>query len=79
MRQVAEWLGAPGAQLLSPTARHGDVSAGLMPRVGTGGNLVSDAHVAALAVEHRVTVVSYDSDFGRFHGVRWQTPEDILR
>jgi predicted nucleic acid-binding protein len=39
-----------------------------------GGNLVSDAHLAALAVEHRCTVVSYDNDFSRFDGVLWEQP-----
>lgn len=79
MGQVAEWLGAPGAVLVGPTARHADVLSGLLVQVGTGGNLVNDGHLAALAVEHRATVVSYDGDFGRFDGVRWQTPDDLLR
>lgn len=78
IRQVAEWLNAPGAVLVSPTARHVDVLGGLMDRLGTGGNLVNDGHVAALAIEHRATVVSYDSDFGRFEGVTWQTPDALV-
>lgn len=83
MQQVIEWLGAPGAQLITPTPRHADVLAGLLVRVGAGGNLVNDAHLAALAIEHRATIVSYDSDFGRFgggrfDGVRWHTPDDLL-
>lgn len=75
---VTAWLGAPGAQLISPTARHGDIIAEMLRRVGTGGNLVNDAHLAALAVEHRGVVVSYDTDFGRFEGIRWCTPEALL-
>lgn len=78
MGQVADWLNAPGAQLISPTPRHVDVIAKLVGGVGTAGNLINDAHLAALAVEHRGTIVSYDSDFGRFDGVRWQTPENLL-
>lgn len=39
-----------------------------------GGNLASDAHLAALALEHHATVVSYDNDFSRFKGVRWRSP-----
>lgn len=77
-RQVSEWMTAPGAVVIGPTPRHVDVLAGLLARVGAGGNLVNDAHLAALALEHRGTIVSYDSDFGRFDGVRWQTPEAIL-
>ena len=76
--QVADWLNAPGAVLLSPTPRHIDVLGGLLDRIGAGGNLVNDGHLAALAIEHRATVVSYDSDFGRFDGVTWQTPDDLL-
>ena len=78
MRQVAEWSGAPGAVLIGPTPRHVDVLDRLLASVGTGGNLVNDGHLAALAVEHRGTVVSYDSDFGRFDGVTWRTPDALL-
>jgi predicted nucleic acid-binding protein len=54
------------------------VVAGLLASVGTGGNLVNDGHLAALAIEHRATVVSYDGDFGRFDGITWQTPDALL-
>lgn len=77
MRQVTDWCGAPGAVLVNPTPRHADILAGMLTKVGTGGNLVNDAHLAALAVEHRAGIVSYDSDFGRFEGVRWDTPEAL--
>lgn len=79
MEQVADWLGAPGAVPIGPTPRHVDVLARLLATVGTGGNLVNDGHLAALAVEHRATIVSYDSDFGRFDGVVWQTPDELVR
>ena len=39
-----------------------------------GGNRVNDAHLAALAVEHRCTIVSFDHDFARFDGVTWEMP-----
>lgn len=78
MGQVADWLGAPGAVLVNPTPRHVDVLSGLLDNVGAGGNLVNDGHLAALAVEHRGTIVSYDNDFGRFGGVTWQTPDALL-
>ena len=76
--QVAAWLGAPGAIVVNPTPRHIDVLAGLLDNVGAGGNLVNDGHLAALAVEHRGTIVSYDNDFGRFGGVTWKTPDALL-
>lgn len=43
-------------------------------QTGTAGNLVSDAHLAALALEHDATVISFDRNFGRFEGVQWELP-----
>lgn len=76
-RQVTDWCSAPGAVVVNPTPRHADVLTGLLSRVGAGGNLVNDSHLAALAIEHRARIVSYDSDFGRFDGVRWETPDTL--
>ena len=56
--------------MVEPTPRHLAVMAGLLAEVGAGGNLVSDAHLAALALENDATLITYDSDFGRFAGVR---------
>lgn len=78
MAQIQDWCGAPSAVLVHPTARHSDVLLELLSHVGAGGNLVNDAHLAALAIEHRASVVTYDSDFGRFGGMRWHTPESLL-
>ena len=75
LRQVREWLAQPPSLLVDPTSRHLGVLAGLLTETGTGGNLVTDAHLAALAVEHGGTVVTYDSDFGRFRGLTWQPPD----
>lgn len=72
--QVEEWLARPSGVVVDPTRRHLPLLAGLVSAVGTGGNLVGDAHLAALALEHDATVVTYDSDFGRFTGVRWEAP-----
>ncbi len=74
MDQVDQWLGARSASLIQPGLRHADLLRQLLDHVGTGGNLVSDAHLAALAIEHKATVMTFDSDFGRFPGVRWETP-----
>lgn len=68
------WVSQPRAVVLHPTARHLSVLGGLLTPAGTGGNLVSDAHLAALAVEHGAQVVSFDADFSRFPGVRWARP-----
>lgn len=78
MRQVTDWCGAPGAVVVHPTPRHPDILARLLTQVGTGGNLVNDAHLATLAIEHRARIVSYDNDFGRFDGVRWDTAETLI-
>lgn len=78
MHQVIDWCAAPTAQMVNPTPRHGDILARLLAQVGTGGNLVSDTHLAALALEHGATIVTYDSDFSRFDGVRSRTPESLL-
>lgn len=72
--RVAAWLAPPTSVVLEPTARHLQVLRGLLVGSGTGGNLTSDAHLAALALEHRATVVTHDADFGRFPGVRWRRP-----
>ena len=78
MRQVRDWCSAPGAVVVGPTPRHAHVLSELLDRVGTGGNLVNDAHLAALAVEHRAGIVSYDSEFSRFDSIRWDTPDALL-
>lgn len=74
MRTVQEWLRQPTASVVEPTARHADILGGLLSAVGTAGSLVSDAHLAALAIEHDAEIVSYDTDFARFPGLRWSRP-----
>lgn len=71
---VDHWLGAPTAVVVEPGARHASLVRDLLRQVGTGGNLVNDAHLAALAIENRGAVVSFDHDFGRFRDVRWERP-----
>ncbi len=74
MDVVRSWLAQPAAVIVGPTPRHVDVLAGLLAETGTAGNLVNDAHLAILAVEHDARLVSFDADFGRFRGVRWEQP-----
>ncbi len=72
---VEAWLGQPTAIVLHPTARHVALLRGLLEPLGTAANLVDDAHLAGLALEHGAELVSFDSDFARFRGVHWRTPE----
>lgn len=75
MDRVDAWLAAPPAVVLEPTIEHGRVLRSLLAPLTTAGNLVNDAHLAALAVEHKCDIVSFDNDFSRFSGVRWHEPE----
>src|SRR5215211_5262788 len=72
--QVEAWLSAPAAFVAEPTARHADLLRGLLRDTGTAGNLTTDAHLAALAIEHGADIVSYDRDFARFTGVQHRLP-----
>lgn len=72
--QVEAWLAAPAAVIAQPTPRHAALFRGLLRDTGTAGNLTTDAHLAALALEHGADLVSYDRDFGRFPGVRHRLP-----
>lgn len=74
MDRVDGWLGADPAVVLVPTSDHARLVRALLATVGSGGNLVNDAHLAALSIEHRCGIVSFDTDFGRFPDVRWQPP-----
>ncbi|MSP60723.1 MAG: type II toxin-antitoxin system VapC family toxin [Myxococcales bacterium] len=73
-RQVEEWLGCDTVWIPEPTAHHGEVLGRLLREGGMRTNLVPDAHLAALAIEHGLTISSCDSDFARFSGVRWENP-----
>jgi uncharacterized protein len=72
--QVETWLTAPAAVVAAPTPRHVALLRGLLRETGTGGNLTTDAHLAALAIEYGADIVSYDRDFGRFPGVVHRLP-----
>ncbi len=72
--QLRDWLTQPQAAVIEPGPRHLDVLSRLLSDLGTGGNLVGDAHLAALSIEHGATIATYDNDFGRFPGVRWERP-----
>lgn len=72
--QVTEWLNHPHVWIPEPTEDHPLVLGQLLSRVHATGNLVPDAHLAAMAIEHGLTVCSADSDFARFPGIDWINP-----
>ena len=69
---VQTWLADPRATVLHPTERHALMLARLLVSAGMGGNLTTDAHLAALAIEHGATLVSFDRDFERFSGLAFE-------
>jgi toxin-antitoxin system PIN domain toxin len=72
--EIQRWLAQPVATVVHPTKRHAAVLRDLLAPLGAGGNLTSDAHLAALAIEHGATLCSHDNDFSRFRGLRWEDP-----
>jgi uncharacterized protein len=71
---VESWLAQPCTTMVHPTERHAVLLRELLVPFGTAGNLTSDAHLAALAIEHGATLCSSDVDFSRFAGLRWMDP-----
>jgi toxin-antitoxin system PIN domain toxin len=68
------WLAQPYVAVLDPGRRHAEILFGLLQSLGTAGNLTTDAHLAALAIEHQAELHSTDADFARFPGLRWTNP-----
>lgn len=71
---VDGWLAQPCVTVVHPTSRHAPVLRQLLEPLGTAGNLTTDAHLAALAIEHGAELCSTDMDFSRFAGLRWTNP-----
>ncbi len=71
---VEEWFRLPHFAPLNPGPEHLRLMRGALAAAGVGGNLVTDAHIAALAIEYQAEVHSNDTDFGRFPGLRWRNP-----
>jgi toxin-antitoxin system PIN domain toxin len=71
---VREWLTRKNVTIVQPGSGHCELLLDLIERVGVAGNLTSDAHLAALAIEWQAEVATSDVDFSRFPGVRWYNP-----
>ena len=73
-QQVAAWLDVEAVWIPEPAERHRDVLGSLLGAGGMQANLIPDAHLAALAIEHGLVLCSTDGDFARFPELRWQNP-----
>lgn len=73
-QQIEDWLDAPTAWMPEPGPRYRQLLGRFVRELGVQGALVTDAQLAALAVDHGVALVSTDSDFARFRDLRWVNP-----
>ena len=72
LASIDKLLSHPGASIVHPTDRHLGIVGRLLMAAGTAGNLTTDAHLAALAIEHNAELVTFDRDFERFAGLHFQ-------
>jgi toxin-antitoxin system PIN domain toxin len=72
--QVEAWLACAPAWVPQATDRHREVLGHLLRSAVSRSDLVADAHLAALALEHGLVLCSTDGDFARFPGLRWENP-----
>ena len=71
---VQSWLDQPCVKLIHPTEQHWPIFQQMLRAGNATANLVTDAHLAALAVEHNCVLQSTDRDFARFRGLKWKNP-----
>ncbi len=74
LARIQSWMDQPCTRIISPTERHWTVFQKMLREGQAVANLVTDAHLAALAAEHGCELLSTDSDFSRFPGIRWRNP-----
>lgn len=72
-QQVRDWLSVEGVWIPTPHDRHAEIFGSLL-RLASNPQLIPDVHLAALAIEHNLTLCSTDGDFARFSGLRWENP-----
>ena len=71
---VDDWMTHPGVRVVQETEEHPRLWSELLRSTGAGGDLTTDAWIAAIALAHGASVLTLDSDFARFPGVRWESP-----
>ena len=74
VERVQSWLDQPCVRILTPTDHHWAIFQRMLRASNATANLVSDAHLAALSVEHNCKLASTDTDFARFRGLKWRNP-----
>jgi toxin-antitoxin system PIN domain toxin len=72
--RVEEWLTLPHVHMIHPAQTHFKTWSSLLKGLGTAGNLTTDAHLAALAIERGLILQTTDADFARFTGLKWENP-----
>ena len=72
--RVEEWLTQPQVHLIHPPQAHFPTLSTLLKSLGTAGNLTTDAHLAALAIDRGLILHTTDADFARFPGLKWENP-----
>jgi uncharacterized protein len=74
IERAQSWLDQPCVKIIQPTENHWTIFQKMLRKGNATANLVSDAHLAALAVEHNCVLQSTDRDFARFRGLKWNNP-----
>jgi predicted nucleic acid-binding protein len=74
LTRVKEWVALPHVQIIHPGDQHLNSWSSLLRKIGTAGNLTTDAHLAALAIERGLVLHTTDADFVRFPGLKWRNP-----
>lgn len=74
IERVQSWIDQPCVRVIQATEQHWELFQKMLRAGNATANLVSDAHLAALAVEHNCVLHSTDTDFARFRGLKWKNP-----
>lgn len=74
MACIERWLALPHVHIAQPSDTHFERLRAELERLGTAGNLTTDAHLAVLAMERGYVLYSTDADFARFPALRWVNP-----
>lgn len=72
LQAVDHWVSHPSAVIVNPGPRHQGLLSRLLLAAGAAGHLTTDAHLAAMAIEHNAVLASFDRDFERFAGLRFE-------